>query len=124
MIPLDAPAMDAQLRDAVAAAVEGSSLRGVARDVGLSPTGLGKFLAGSRPYPSTRRKLQRWMAAHRVDLRGGQAMHVLRVLLQDLPPAAQPAAEDRMLAALEAVYAASLAGLPEWLRTLRSHPAR
>ena len=123
MIRADAAELDAQLRAAVEAGVERSSLRAVAREVGLSPTGLGKFLAGSRPYPSTRRKLERWAAspgaAGGAGLGGGRAMHVLRGLLQDLPPAAQAAAEERMLAALEAVYAAGAGGAPEWLRTLR-----
>jgi hypothetical protein len=122
MIRPDAAEMDAQLRAAVEAGVERSSLRAVAREVDLSPTGLGKFLAGARPYPSTRRKLERWAAspgAGGAGLGGGRAIHVLRVLLQDLPPGAQAAAEERMLAALEAVYAAGAGGAPEWLRTLR-----
>ncbi|HET6765499.1 MAG TPA: hypothetical protein VFH27_17555 [Longimicrobiaceae bacterium] len=127
MIRADAAELDAQLRAAVEAGVERSSLRAVARQVGLSPTGLGKFLAGSRPYPSTRRKLERWAASLGAavggGLGGGRAMHVLRVLLQDLPPAAQAAAEERMLAALEAVYAAGAGGAPEWLRSLRGPQA-
>jgi hypothetical protein len=123
MISPQPSVLDGQLRAAVAAAVEESSLRGVARDVGLSPTGLGKFLSGSRPYASTRRKLERWAASHGAARKGGlaqgQAVHLLRVLLQDLPPGAVPAAEDRMVAALEAVYSASRAGTPQWLRALR-----
>lgn len=123
MVPLDPSALDAQLRAAVSAAVERTSLRGVARDVGLSPTGLGKFLNGSQPYPSTRRKLERWFAAQAAgngaDLGSGDALHVVRVLLHDLPPDAQPAAEERLIAALESVYAGSSLGVPAWLRALR-----
>jgi hypothetical protein len=123
MVPLDPSALDAQLRAAVSAAVERSSLRGVARDVGLSPTGLGKFLAGSQPYPSTRRKLERWFASQAREQGGdfgsGDALHVVRVLLHDLPPDAQPAAQERLIAALESVYAGSRLGAPAWLRSLR-----
>ncbi|MDB4952336.1 MAG: hypothetical protein JWM27_4985 [Gemmatimonadetes bacterium] len=124
MLPLDASRLEAQLRSAVGAAVERTSLRGVARAVGLSPTGLGKFLTGSKPYPATRRKLERWFAAQarstRGALAGGDALHVVRVLLHDLPPDAQPAAQERLLATLESVYAASRGGAPDWLRSLRS----
>jgi hypothetical protein len=123
MVSLDPSALDAQLRAAVSTAVERTSLRGVARDVGLSPTGLGKFLNGSQPYPSTRRKLERWFASqaagHGAGLGSGDALHVVRVLLHDLPPDAQPAAEERLIAALESVYAGSRLGPPSWLRELR-----
>jgi hypothetical protein len=127
MMVSEAPSHDLQLRAAVTAAVEESSLRGVAREVGLSPTGLSKFLAGSRPYQRTRRKLERWAAgrgAQRGGLAGGDASHLLRVLLQDLPPGAVPAAQDRLVSALESVYSASRGGMPPWLRALRAEPVR
>jgi hypothetical protein len=40
--------------------VERTSLRQVAREVGMSPSGLDKFLAGAMPYRKTRRKLEAW----------------------------------------------------------------
>lgn len=48
------------VREVVADAVEQGSLRGVAREVGMSPTGLKKFLAGTDPYGPTLRKLVPW----------------------------------------------------------------
>ena len=50
----------AELRSAVAQGVSSTSLREVARQVGMSPTGLRNFLDGSEPYSTTRQKLERW----------------------------------------------------------------
>ena len=47
-------------RDVVAEAVEQGSLRGIAREIGMSPTGLKKLLAGTDPYGPTLRKLVPW----------------------------------------------------------------
>jgi transcriptional regulator with XRE-family HTH domain len=48
------------LRDAVRLRVEGSTLRAVAAEVGLSFSGLRSFLAGTKPHPRTLEKLQAW----------------------------------------------------------------
>jgi hypothetical protein len=53
-IPLDT------LRWAVEQAVQNSSLRTVARDVGMSPMGLRNFITGMTPYHVTLRKLSAW----------------------------------------------------------------
>jgi hypothetical protein len=49
-----------QVREEVAEAVEQGSLRGVAREIGMSPTGLKKYLGGTDPYGPTLRKLVPW----------------------------------------------------------------
>src|SRR5690606_39795630 len=51
-VPLD------RLRAAVEGGVAARSLRGVAREVGMSPSGLQKFRDGATPYAATRRKLE------------------------------------------------------------------
>jgi hypothetical protein len=48
------------LRDAVRLRVEGSTLRAVAAEVGLSFSGLRSFLAGTKPHPRTLEKLHAW----------------------------------------------------------------
>jgi hypothetical protein len=48
------------LRRAVEQTVERSSLRQVARDVGMSPMGLKHLMAGANPYSPTLRRLKRW----------------------------------------------------------------
>lgn len=61
-IPDDVPA----LRDAVSVAIYDRTLRAVARDVGMSPTGLSKFASGrsAHPYSPTLRRLRRWYQKH------------------------------------------------------------
>lgn len=69
------PSIEA-LRDAARAAVSASSVREVARRIGLTNTSISKFLAGSEPKWNTRRKFAEWYrerceaeeaaAAHRV----------------------------------------------------------
>lgn len=49
-----------ELRSAAAARVENTSLRGAAREIGMSPSGLKKFLLGTSPYAATLRKLRTW----------------------------------------------------------------
>lgn len=49
-----------RLRDAASAYVESTSLRQAAREIGMSPTGLGNFLSGTEPYLTTVRKLRDW----------------------------------------------------------------
>jgi hypothetical protein len=56
----DGAAPLARLREAVERQVSERSLRHAARQVGMSPTGLQKFLAGSAPSDATCRKLERW----------------------------------------------------------------
>ncbi len=40
--------------------MHGTSLRQAAREIGMSPTGLQKFLHGGEPYVKTVRKLSLW----------------------------------------------------------------
>jgi hypothetical protein len=47
-------------RAAVLARVERTSLRQAAREIGLSPSGLQKFIDGAQPYRNTIRKLEAW----------------------------------------------------------------
>ena len=105
------------LRRAVAGSVSATSLRQVARDVGMSPTGLWKFLSGATPYSATRKKVERWYVR-----RGGApdvhtALAALEVLVQDLPPADRIQAMEGILAAL----GQSMSGkLPNWMEQLWS----
>jgi hypothetical protein len=53
------------LRDAVRRRVEQTSIRVVAEEIGMSPSGLHILLRGSRPHPATREKLVRWYVEQR-----------------------------------------------------------
>lgn len=92
----------AHLRSLVHQAVGATSLRAVARDVGLSPTGLKKFLAGAAPYSTTRRKLEAWEERHTAGGREREIGAALDVLLIRVPPAKRPEA-DRTIRELVAM---------------------
>jgi hypothetical protein len=53
------------LRDAVRRRVEQTSIRAVAEEIGMSPSGLHVLLRGSRPHGATREKLVRWYVEQR-----------------------------------------------------------
>ena len=113
------------LRQALRAEVQATSLRGVARVVGMSPTGLQKFLDGGHPYSATRRKLERWYVLHgpgRLEsgLRGDSALTILRVLVQDLSPARHRPTMELLLASLEEAYRSARIARPAWLGELRA----
>src|SRR5438445_12978655 len=50
------------LRDGLGREAASLSLRGVAREVGMSPNGVRDFLQGAIPRSATRVKLERWLA--------------------------------------------------------------
>lgn len=52
------------IREAVGRATANHSLRGVARQIGMSPSGVQHFLAGAQPYAPTLRRLNRWYAEY------------------------------------------------------------
>jgi pantetheine-phosphate adenylyltransferase len=66
------------LIEEVAHRVENTSLRGVAREIGMSPTGLKKLLEGTEPPRSTLRKLEAWWVNQTTRL--GHAESTDRVL--------------------------------------------
>jgi len=105
------------LRRAVAGSVSATSLRQVAREVGMSPTGLRKFLSGASPYSATRRKLEHWYVRHGRGPDVHSALSALEVLVQDLPPADRIQAMEGILD----VLVQSVSGkLPNWIKHLRS----
>lgn len=57
------------IREAVGRAAVNESLRGVARKIGMSPSGVQHFLAGAQPYAPTLRRLNRWYAEYVVGCR-------------------------------------------------------
>ncbi|HEX7118643.1 MAG TPA: hypothetical protein VF212_07645 [Longimicrobiales bacterium] len=112
-----------RLREAVAERVDAHSLRSVARAVGMSPTGLQKFLDGATPYSATRRKLERWYVREAASY-GGVAdaesvRAALHVLGRDLPRGEREKALSDIVDRLEAAYRESGREPPPWLAELR-----
>lgn len=117
------------LRRALNAQVGERSLRHVAREAGMTPAGLQKFIEGGAPYSATRRKLERWYVLHgpgrdEAGLRGESALTILRVLVQDVAPGRHRAAMSQLVGALEEAYATARLPRPEWLAELHQEMVR
>ena len=116
------------LRDMAAARVESTSLRGVAREIGMSPTGLKKFLLGTAPYSPTLRRLRKWYLQHAALPTGEVSYHdasaALVVLIHDLQPEPRREASDCLLDCLERAYEASGRSHPRWMAELRAEYGR
>ncbi|HEX2204448.1 MAG TPA: hypothetical protein VHG91_14150 [Longimicrobium sp.] len=110
------------IRDAARLAVEATSLRAVARAVGMSPMGLRHFLDGRRPYSATFRKLTAWYVTHaaaRHEHSEGSARAALALLLDGVPEGRREAAAAELLETLERLHRESGLGPPGWLARLR-----
>ncbi len=112
------------LRDTASARVEGSSLRRVAKEIGMSPTGLKKFLQGTAPYSPTLRRLRKWYLQYGGETAGAvgelEAGHALALLTQDLPPNARTLATAGVLDSLGQGYDAIGRERPRWVAELRT----
>jgi hypothetical protein len=118
---MDRPAVPIErLRELLVARVEASSIRSVAKDVGLPPNGLSYFLEGGSPRTATVRKLEAWYvreaarAEGQLSAEAGRA--ALSILLRYVPPAARKGARARMTTLLEVLCREADVPAPEWAR--------
>lgn len=111
-----------RLRETVALRVQATSLRTVARQVGMSPAVLERFLAGEPPYSRSRQRLQEWWARQSARPRSDVSVEGVEVavgaLVRDLPPEHRVDAIRRVVAALQRVYGEQAEAPPEWLERL------
>jgi hypothetical protein len=111
-----------RLRETVALRVQATSLRAVARQVGMSPSGLEKFLSGGTPYSRSRQKLQEWWdregSRPRSELSPEGIEVAVGALVRDLPPEFRAEAVQRLVRALRDVYDEQGAAMPTWLDSL------
>jgi transcriptional regulator with XRE-family HTH domain len=111
------------LRASAAARVDNTSLRAVAREVGMSPTGLRKFLEGTAPYAPTLRRLRSWYIRFGGSAGGlvgvEEALAALSLLVQDLPAAERAAAADRAVETVAESFRNAGRPLPQWVSPLR-----
>lgn len=108
-----------RLRETIAERVESTSVRQIAREIGMSPTGLKKFLEGTAPYSPTLRRLRSWYV-HYAAVAGGEVVEydastALAVLVHDLSPGARQETVEEMLEALARGYDGSKKPRPDWL---------
>ncbi len=111
-----------EIREAARLAVEATSLRAVARAVGLSPMGLKNFLDGRTPYSATRRKLNTWYVTHadgRPVFDDSVARASIAVLLEGISEPQRDDAARKLIGALEAIYGEKRVQPPAWLARLR-----
>jgi len=123
-VPHSREATVQHLREMAAARVENTSLRGVAREIGMSPTGLKKFLMGTAPYSPTLRRLRKWYLQY-AALPSGEVTYqdasaALVVLTPDLSPDPRRDASDCVLDCLARGYDATGRSRPRWVAELRA----
>jgi len=106
-----------------AARVQNTSLRGVAREIGMSPTGLKKFLLGTAPYSPTVRRLRKWYVHHAAVPTGEVSYHdasaAIAVLTHDLPGEPRRDTAGRVLDCMGRGYEAAGQPHPAWVAELR-----
>ena len=115
----------AVLRDAVALAITELSLRGAAKEMGISPNGLRNFINGSAPRSATRAKLERWLASldHRTvpPPTVGHLVRLLTDLSGDLSPQQTVLLGRSISAVLADAYEARRLSPPRWVQDLLRH---
>jgi transcriptional regulator with XRE-family HTH domain len=116
-----------RLREAVTIRVQATSLRSVARQVGMSPSGLDKFLNGAMPYQKSRRRLFDWLHRERhnlgADLTVDGIAAALGSLVRDLPPDRRELALNTLLGTLQELYATHTETAPAWLAEILQRAA-
>ena len=108
-----------RLRESVAIRVHATSLRAVARQVGMSASGLEKFIAGGMPYSNTRRKLVEWWYREGTqphsELSADSVAVALGTLVRDLPPDRRERTLRELVGTLRELYEAHGTPVPAWL---------
>jgi AcrR family transcriptional regulator len=110
------------IREAARLATEATSLRAVARAVGMSPMGLKHFLEGRSPYTATLRRLTIWFIAHGAE--GGAPeeliLAALGMLLEGLPASGRGRGRQALLDVVERMHRQAGTQPPAWLPALRA----
>lgn len=110
---------DEVLRAAVRTAVQSSSQRIVAEQIGVTHRGLAKFMDGSSPRENTRRKLREWYvreASSRATADEATIQAAMDVLLRGLPEAEKDRATAGVIETVRQAFRAAKIDPPEWTR--------
>jgi hypothetical protein len=112
-----------QIREALAAAEQRTSLRSLAREVGMSPTGLRGVINGAAPYGKTWDKLLLWNSLRQehsgIDLPFNAVAALLRRLLNPVPPQSRHGATVRVLNGFGEAFQFAGIDPPPWFVAVR-----
>jgi predicted transcriptional regulator len=114
------------IRAAATAMVERTSLREIARQIGMSPSGLDKFLNGTEPHRKIRRRLETWYTRVSAQVVGRQnvlspesAAAAVRVLAVLYAPARRGAFVEALVEQMDDVLPED----PAWREDFRNYDA-
>lgn len=109
------------LRAALRGAVESSSLRTVAEQVGLTHRSIQLYITGAtRPREATARKFREWYvreASARPGADEATVQAAIEVLLGDLPPTERARAASELREAVRRAYGRAKMAPPKWLES-------
>jgi hypothetical protein len=112
------------LRESAAIRVQSTSLRSVAREIGMSPTSLRNFLQGTEPYGPTVHRLRTWYIRYAAVSTGQvkleDASAALGLLVRDLAPDARRRMATRLINTMAREYSETGKIAPVWLSELRA----
>lgn len=109
-----------EIREALRHAVHTRSLRSVAREVGVSPTGLYGVIKGAEPYSKTYEKLVLWYAGYLAEVPSqgepspAALAGLLRTLLRRVPQREQHRAFVRVLKGFRDAFEIGGVERPAW----------
>jgi hypothetical protein len=115
------------IRDALRRAISTTSLRAVARDVGMTAPGLQSFIDGGQPRAATARKLIEWYvrdAALKNELSEDSIGAALHLLTAALPVVRGNSVRESILATLREAFTETGCNLPSWLATPHNPAAK
>ena len=113
----------ARIREALIHEIERTTLRAVALEVGMTPTGLRGFVDGTVPYGPTLARLRQWFFRWRngAGLSPDDVDEMMRQLLRWLPE--PEAGVAPVLDVIAGLHRASAIAAPPWLKELHSRYA-
>lgn len=113
-----------QIRAALRARVDETSLRNTAGEVGISPGGLSNTMDGAVPHWKTMDLLRRWFVRNQLRQAGPPPIEtyqiVLDAMVESIPEAEQSRAKLRLLDEVERLHRIEGCVPPEWLVALRA----
>ncbi|HEX8695739.1 MAG TPA: hypothetical protein VF746_25210 [Longimicrobium sp.] len=112
-----------QIREALATTEQRTSLRSLAREVGMSPTGLRGVIDGAEPYAKTWDKLRLWYSLRQddsgVDMPFQAVAALLRRLLRPVPQQSKHGAVVRVLNGFDEAFRFAGIIAPPWFVEVR-----